>query len=195
MRVTSAEIATAVGTSQADGSQLLAAHQRAIVTAEAQVPEPGCRYPIPKKVAIIQERRDLGAVFGDRIMVVGKRASLQKWVLDSELAEPMSVMHIFAIQNRALTLDCGGHDQRVVPGQTVSIFQSESLREERVRRLNSQQRLKDCVQILLCFSDSHGMGKFAQRYIEKFLNYLVAHNCLPRCNALKDEISGPFLFS
>jgi hypothetical protein len=44
---------------------MLAAHQRAIVTAEAQVPEPGCKCPMPKNVAISQERRDLGAVASD----------------------------------------------------------------------------------------------------------------------------------
>src|SRR6476646_11445028 len=63
--VTSTETAVATGTSQADEIQRLAAHQTAIVTADAQVPEPGWRCPMPKNVAISQERRDLGAVESD----------------------------------------------------------------------------------------------------------------------------------
>jgi len=63
MSVTSTETAIAAGTFQADGIHRLAAHQSKTVTAAAHVPEPGCKWPMPKKVAISQEGRDLGAVF------------------------------------------------------------------------------------------------------------------------------------
>jgi hypothetical protein len=63
-------MAAATGTSQADGIQQLATHQSAIVTAEAQVPEPGWRCPMPKKVAMSQETRDLGAVFGNELIML-----------------------------------------------------------------------------------------------------------------------------
>jgi hypothetical protein len=49
---------------------MLATHQSAIVTAEAQVPDPGCKWPMPKKVAMSQETRDLGAVFGDELIML-----------------------------------------------------------------------------------------------------------------------------
>src|ERR1700731_241909 len=65
IKVTSVATTMAAGTSQADGSQWFAAHQSPIVTAEAQVPEPGCKCPIPKKVAISQDRRDLGTAESD----------------------------------------------------------------------------------------------------------------------------------
>jgi hypothetical protein len=55
--------------SHIDGSQQLAAHQSAIVTAEAHVPDPGCKCPMPKKVAITQESRDLGAA-GDEVIML-----------------------------------------------------------------------------------------------------------------------------
>jgi hypothetical protein len=67
IRVTSTEIAIAAGTIHAEGIRRPAAHQIAIVTAEAHVPEPGCKCPMPKNVAISQERRDLGAVVEDVI--------------------------------------------------------------------------------------------------------------------------------
>jgi hypothetical protein len=72
----------AAGTNQPDGSQWLAVHQSAIVTAEAHVPEPGCKYPMPKNVAINQEERDLGAV-EKAVMVGGKRNdhSLQRFTV------------------------------------------------------------------------------------------------------------------
>ena len=50
---------------------MLAAHQSAIVTAEAHVPEPGWRCPMPKKVAISHESRDLGAEESD-VMVLSE---------------------------------------------------------------------------------------------------------------------------
>src|ERR1700704_374842 len=77
--VRSPETAIETGTSEAIGSHLLAAHQRATVMAEAHVPEPGCRCPIPKKVAIIHERRDLEAE--SDVMCQARRSSLQRFAV------------------------------------------------------------------------------------------------------------------
>lgn len=70
IRVTRTETVMVAGTSQAEGSHWLIVHHSAIVSAEAHVPEPGWRWPMPKNVAIIQEGRDLGAVEKD-VMVSG----------------------------------------------------------------------------------------------------------------------------
>jgi hypothetical protein len=78
MRVTSTETAIAAAASHVDGSHMLAAHHSAIVTADAHVPEPGCKWPMPKKVAISQERRDLGAVFGDEVIMLGIANIIEK---------------------------------------------------------------------------------------------------------------------
>ena len=53
-------MASAIGVSKDVCSQWPAVHHSNTVTAEAQVPDPGCKCPMPKKVAISQERRDLG---------------------------------------------------------------------------------------------------------------------------------------
>src|SRR3954465_6040602 len=58
IRVTSTETAIAAGMSHVDGSHMLATHHSAIVTAEAHVPDPGCKCPMPKKVAMSQESRE-----------------------------------------------------------------------------------------------------------------------------------------
>jgi hypothetical protein len=47
-----------VETNHASGSHNPTAHQSARVAADAQVPEPGWRWPMPKKVAISQGRRE-----------------------------------------------------------------------------------------------------------------------------------------
>jgi hypothetical protein len=70
--VTTTEIASAESASHAVGMQRPAPHQSKTVTAAAHVPEPGCKCPMPKKVAISQERRDLGAVVEDS-MFSGKQ--------------------------------------------------------------------------------------------------------------------------
>jgi hypothetical protein len=67
----STDTAMAAGTSHAGGIQRLAAHQSAIVTADAHVPEPGWRYPMPTNVAISQERRDLEEVESDVMVSSG----------------------------------------------------------------------------------------------------------------------------
>src|ERR1700744_537653 len=58
-RVIAIEASKATQICHCDGIQLHAHHQSNTVTAEAHVPEPGCRWPMPKKVAMSQERRDL----------------------------------------------------------------------------------------------------------------------------------------
>ena len=69
IRVTSTEMAIAAGTTHADGSHKPAAHQSASVAADAHVPEPGWRCPIPKNVAMVQETRDLG-IIGDEVIML-----------------------------------------------------------------------------------------------------------------------------
>ena len=56
------ETRIAVGSSQLGAISRAAAHHTRIVIAEAHVPDPGCRWPMPKKVAIIHEKRDLPTV-------------------------------------------------------------------------------------------------------------------------------------
>src|SRR6185312_4571516 len=101
IRVTSTETATAAGTCHPEGSHKPAAHQSAIVAADAQVPEPGWRCPMPKKVAMRQERRDCGEITGGALIIL-EQPTLQKRILDLKLFEPMAIVHVFAIQNRTL---------------------------------------------------------------------------------------------
>lgn len=55
------------------------------MTAEAHVPDPGCKCPMPKNVAISQEKRDLGAVERD---VMVKRDDLAYNALRLAACEP-----------------------------------------------------------------------------------------------------------
>src|ERR1051326_3302688 len=116
--VTSTEIAIAVGIIQAEGISSPAAHQIAIVTAAAHVPEPGCKCPMPKKVAISQEVRER---VGDKLL--SKRALhkiLQKGVFDSKFAKPLFVLKIFCVEDLAPAFPRCRHNQRVIPGQPIT---------------------------------------------------------------------------
>src|SRR6478609_244473 len=94
--VTTKEITSAERVSHAAGSQWPAPHQSKTVTAAAHVPEPGCKWPMPKKVAISQERRDLGGPVEDGVIMLEQPTS-QKRVLDLKFSETMAIVHVFAI--------------------------------------------------------------------------------------------------
>src|SRR5690349_12950290 len=106
--VTATEITSAERVSHAAGIQWPAPHHSKTVTAAAHVPDPGCKWPMPKNVAISQERRDLGVLVGDVIFLECK---LQERICNLKFADSMPMMHIFAVKEGTSTFQCTGNYQ------------------------------------------------------------------------------------
>ena len=55
---------------------------------------------------------------------------LMKRVLDDKIAEATPVLHIFAVENFATTLDRSRDDERVVPGELIAARQIQRTYEQ-----------------------------------------------------------------
>ena len=54
---------------------------------------------------------------------------LEKWILDNQIAEALPMLQVLALKSLAIALDGSGHNQRVVPGNSVCLLQSERLQK------------------------------------------------------------------
>ena len=61
---------------------------------------------------------------------------LKKRILDDKIAEAMPVLHIFAVENFATTLDRSCDDERVVPRKLIAARQIQRTYEQRRRGMH-----------------------------------------------------------
>ena len=118
------------------------------------------------------------------------RCTLEKGILDDEVAEAASVLKIFAAEYFAARLKGCRDDERVVPGKVVAASEIEGTQEQTRRRMNHQQRLQGGVPIPLNLIERHRSFERFPGYRNEFLSNLKADHARARRERISDEILG-----
>jgi hypothetical protein len=99
---------------------------------------------------------------------------LEKRVLNDQISKSTPVLPIFAVENLATTLNCGRHDERVVPCELITSRHIQSTAEKPRRRMYQQQWSQGSVPVSLDLFETHRSPKRFPRDRNKLLRNLVA---------------------
>jgi len=58
-----------------------------------------------------------------------REAASKKRVLNYQISKSTPMLHVFAVEDLAIALDCSGYDKRIVPGELIASRQIQRTNE------------------------------------------------------------------